>query len=71
MLYGPGGTVWSWTRVNITVPGWEPPYVLAYVDLEQGPRILVHLPAESTPTVGQAVLVEYADEHDIYSGRLT
>lgn len=35
------GTVWSTTRVHVPVPGLEPPYGLAYVDLaDAGPRVL-------------------------------
>jgi uncharacterized OB-fold protein len=41
--FGPLGTVWSATVVRIPVPGREPPYGLAYVDLDQGPRILAHV----------------------------
>ena len=40
--FGPGGTVWSATVVRIPVPGRTPPYGLAYVDLDDGPRILAH-----------------------------
>ncbi|MEA2624027.1 MAG: uncharacterized protein QOD06_72 [Candidatus Binatota bacterium] len=41
-LFGPLGTVWSSTVVRIPVPGRTPPYALAYVDLDDGPRILAH-----------------------------
>ncbi|OSY43146.1 MULTISPECIES: Zn-ribbon domain-containing OB-fold protein [Pseudonocardia] len=40
--FGPGGTVWSSTVVRIPVPGRTPPYPLAYVDLDDGPRVLAH-----------------------------
>jgi uncharacterized OB-fold protein len=42
--FGPDGTTWATTRVH--VPGYageEVPYVLAYVDLNDGPRILLRL----------------------------
>ena len=41
--FGPGGLVWSSTVVRIPVPGHSPPYTLAYVDLDDGPRILAHV----------------------------
>jgi uncharacterized OB-fold protein len=41
--FGPGGTVWSSTVVHIPVGKWTPPYAIAYVDLDDGPRVLAHL----------------------------
>lgn len=41
--FGPDGTVFSSTILHIPVPGREPPYGLAYVDLDDGPRLLAHL----------------------------
>ena len=38
--FGPDGTVWSSTVVRIPVPGRTPPYTLAYLDLDDGPRVL-------------------------------
>ncbi len=40
--FGPDGSVWSATVVRVAVPGREPPYGLAYVDLDAGPRVLAH-----------------------------
>lgn len=40
--FGPGGTVWSATVVRIPVADRAPPYALAYVDLDDGPRVLAH-----------------------------
>ena len=40
--FGPGGTVFASTVLRIPVPGRTPPYRLAYVDLDDGPRILAH-----------------------------
>lgn len=39
-LFGPTGVVWSSTVVRIPVAEHVPPYVLAYVDLDDGPRVL-------------------------------
>jgi hypothetical protein len=41
--FGPLGTVWSDTTVHVPVPGRVPPYRLAYVDLDDGPRIVADL----------------------------
>jgi len=55
--FGPDGTVWSATVVRIPVSGRTPPYALAYVDLDAGPRVLAHvLPAGGpAPVIGSRV----------------
>lgn len=43
-LFGPVGTIWATTRVHVPAfAGDEVPYVLAYVDLDEGPRVLLRL----------------------------
>lgn len=37
------GVVWSRTTINIAVGDHVPPYTVAYVDLDNGPRILAHV----------------------------
>jgi len=41
--FGPKGTVFSSTVLRIPVPGRTPPFTLAYVDVDDGPRILTHV----------------------------
>lgn len=41
--FGPSGTVWSSTVLRVPLPGRTPPYVLAYVDVNDGPRVLAHV----------------------------
>ncbi|ANH37607.1 hypothetical protein I601_1165 [Nocardioides dokdonensis FR1436] len=41
--FGPTGTVYASTVVRIAVGDRTPPYALAYVDLDDGPRILAHV----------------------------
>ncbi|HEX5116791.1 MAG TPA: OB-fold domain-containing protein [Pseudonocardiaceae bacterium] len=41
--FGPLGTVWSDTTVHVPVPGRTPPYRIAYVDLDDGPRVAADL----------------------------
>ena len=49
-MFGPSGTVWSSTVVRVPVPGRTPPYGLAYVDLDNGPRVLAHVADAGTDT---------------------
>ena len=60
--FGPAGTVWSSTVVRIPVPGREPPYALAYVDLDDGPRVLAVTTGESRLPVGARVTVTSVDD---------
>ncbi len=42
--FGPEGTIWATTVVHIAAkPGGDAPYTLAYVDLDDGPRLLLRL----------------------------
>lgn len=60
--FGPLGTVWSSTRVQIPVGRWTPPYVLAYVDFDEGPRLLVHVDTPQALRAGTRVCITGADE---------
>lgn len=55
--FGPSGRLWALTRVHVAArPGEELPYVIGYVDLDAGPRLLVRLADPSAPAaVGAAV----------------
>lgn len=65
-VFGPEGTVFSSTTVHVALPGRKVPYVLAYVDLDAGPRILAHVVAGDVGAPpGQRVrLVGITDEGD-------
>lgn len=41
--YGPGGTVWAGTVIRVPVADRQPPMSIAYVDLDDGPRVLFHV----------------------------
>ena len=41
--FGPDGTVWSTTTLHVAGGGRTAPYTLAYVDLDDGPRVLAHV----------------------------
>jgi uncharacterized OB-fold protein len=65
--FGPLGSVWTSTVLRIPTPGRPPPVGLAYVDLDEGPRILVHttLSSDAPLTPGQRVrLVGWTDDGD-------
>jgi len=53
--FGPGGTVWSVTTIRIPVPGRTPPYSLAYIDLDDGPRVLAHVRGGGSVEIGGRV----------------
>lgn len=55
--FGPTGRVWSSTVVRIGVGERVPPYTLAVVDLDQGPRILAHLVSDEVVPPGSEVEV--------------
>jgi uncharacterized OB-fold protein len=41
--FGPAATVFAATVLRVPVPDRPPPYALAYVDFDDGPRILAHV----------------------------
>jgi len=45
--WGPGGTTWAATVLRVPLPGRTPPMMLAYIDLDEGPRVLGHLTSET------------------------
>ncbi|MGV0739732.1 OB-fold domain-containing protein [Mycobacterium syngnathidarum] len=59
-VFGPTGTVWSSTVIRIPIPGRTPPYGIAYVNLDDGPRVTVHTaadPADGPVPVGTRVRI--------------
>lgn len=64
--FGPKGTVFSSTVLRIPVPGRTPPFTMAYVDVDDGPRILAHVDGSDEALVpGSEVVLsgwsEYGD----------
>jgi hypothetical protein len=64
VLFSSLGTVWSSTVVRIPVPGRMPPYALAYVDLDDGPRVLAHIDGGTDSPVPVGSRVELAAPSD-------
>jgi hypothetical protein len=49
--------------VHVALPGRTPPYVLAYVNLDDGPRVLAHVTGVSQRlAVGARVSLQLPDE---------
>lgn len=63
-VFGPSGTVWSSTVVRVPVPGRTPPYGLAYVDLDGGPRILAHVAGSAAERVAPGTRVTVVGQTD-------
>lgn len=63
--FGPGGTVWSSTLLHIPVGRWKPPYALAYIDLDDGPRVLGHLQHPAIERAGTRVRIVGGDDGDL------
>ena len=55
--FGPAGVVRASTCLRVRVPGYQPPYAIAYVDLEDGPRVLVHSDGDVPLPLGARVFV--------------
>ena len=69
--FGPEGTLWSSTVVHLKVGVHRPPFALAYVDLDDGPRVLAHLQrAERVPS-GARVCVTGAVDGDVLVEEVT
>jgi uncharacterized OB-fold protein len=57
--FGPEGTVWSFTVMHVASLPEEPvPYALAYLDLADGPRVLVRIEGEAPRVGDRARLIE-------------
>jgi uncharacterized OB-fold protein len=62
---GSTGIAWSSTVVRIAIADRQAPYVVAYIDLDDGPRILAHVSGASGDRIapGCAVRVVGTTEH--------
>jgi hypothetical protein len=59
VTFGPGGTVWAATIVRVPVGGYPPPRALAYIDIDDGPRVICEVEAvtETALEVGTRVVL--------------
>ena len=63
--FSPAGTVWSSTVVAMAVNNRRPPFGLAYVDLDDGPRVLVHLRSPKVLPARSRVVIIGMDSGDL------
>jgi hypothetical protein len=63
--FAPAGTIWSATVVAIPVGNRRPPFALAYLDLDDGPRLLVHLASADLPAIGARARITGTDDGDL------
>ena len=63
------GKVWSSTVVAIPVGTRRPPFGLAYVDLDDGPRVLVHLAEPAVLEPGARLEITGTDDGDLIATR--
>jgi uncharacterized protein len=64
--FGPGGTVWAGTLVHLPVGAWQPPFGLAYVDLDDGPRVLAHTTEPCVLPAGTRVRLAPAEQDTVF-----
>lgn len=62
--FGPAGVVFSATVLRIAVPGRTPPIALAYVDLDDGPRLLAHVDGPTDVPLAPGTRVELVGRTD-------
>ncbi|MCE3551437.1 OB-fold domain-containing protein [Pseudonocardia sp. RS11V-5] len=59
------GAAWSSTVVQIPVGTRRPPFGLAYLDLDDGPRVLVHLAEPTVLPLGARLRITGLDDGDL------
>jgi uncharacterized OB-fold protein len=57
--------VWAATVVRIPIGQWRAPFGLAYVDLDEGPRVLAHLVTPEAVAPGTRVRIVGTERGDI------
>lgn len=67
--FSPSGLAWSSVRVEIPVNDIAPPFALAYVDLDDGPRVLVRLDEPAALPIDTRVEIVRADAGDLIASR--
>jgi len=63
------GQVWSSTVVAIPVGTHRPPFGLAYLDLDDGPRVLVHLAEPAVLELGARLEITGTDDGNLVASR--
>lgn len=55
--FGPGGVVWAAATVHLAIDHRQPPFTLASVDLDGGPRVLTLVDGDHAPEIGTRVAI--------------
>ena len=63
--FAPTGAAWSSTVVAIPVGTRRPPFGLAYLDLDDGPRVLVHLAEPEVVPIGTRLQIIGSPDGDL------
>ncbi|GAC67371.1 Zn-ribbon domain-containing OB-fold protein [Gordonia soli] len=63
--FDPEGVVWAATTVHLPVGRWAAPFGLAYIDVDDGPRVLVHVAHDPLPRGGDRVGFGITDDGDL------
>ncbi|GAA5050762.1 OB-fold domain-containing protein [Nocardia callitridis] len=63
------GAVWSSTVVAIAVGTRRPPFGVAYLDLDDGPRVLVHTDEPTVLAAGTRMAVVGTDDGDLIASK--
>jgi uncharacterized protein len=63
--FTPSGSIWASTVVAIPVGNRKPPFALAYIDLDDGPRVLAHLALPESAPIGTRVTVTAVESGDL------
>ncbi|MEU3273087.1 hypothetical protein ABZ639_19780 [Saccharomonospora sp. NPDC006951] len=60
------GEIWASTCLRVRVPGHTPPFAVAYLVLDDGPRVLVHTPGEQPlPPASRAKVTGMSETGDL------
>jgi uncharacterized OB-fold protein len=69
--FGPDGVVFASTCMRVGVPGHRPPYAIAYLVLDDGPRVFVHTPGDVPVAPGsRARVVAISADGDLVAEQL-
>jgi uncharacterized protein len=65
-VFASEGEVWASTCLRVRVPGHEPPFAVAYLVLDGGPRVLVHTGGDQPlPPGSRARVVDVTADGDL------
>jgi uncharacterized OB-fold protein len=65
--FATSGVVFASTCMRVRVPGHTPPFAMAYLVLDGGPRILVHTGTERLVPGTRATIKEVTEEGDLFA----